>query len=253
MIWVTGDCHGDWKRFSRDVFFEQDTMTKEDYVIVCGDFGIWHDNTTEWRALNELNERPFTTLFVDGNHENFDRLYSDEFPIAKFHGGWVHKVRDSVLHLKRGNVYELCGKKIFAFGGARSHDIRDGIVEPTDYGSDDDMYDAIKKYRSMGFQFRVNHSSWWSQEMPNEEEMEYGLKTLADNDYKVDYIITHCCPQEIASIFSFGEFEPDKLTTYFNKVSRVTDFRKWFFGHYHDNRMILDKYIMLYDQIIRIV
>ena len=42
MIYITGDTHGDFRRFSTDIFPEQKEMTKDDFVIICGDFGgIW--------------------------------------------------------------------------------------------------------------------------------------------------------------------------------------------------------------------
>ena len=42
MIYITGDTHGDFRRFDGVCFPEQKQMTKDDYVIVCGDFGgIW--------------------------------------------------------------------------------------------------------------------------------------------------------------------------------------------------------------------
>ena len=41
-------------------------------------------------------------------------------------------IRPSVLHLMRGQLYDICGKRIFTMGGASSHDIRDGILEPDD-------------------------------------------------------------------------------------------------------------------------
>ena len=40
MIYITGDTHGNFMRFSTDIFTEQKEMTKSDYIIVCGDFGI---------------------------------------------------------------------------------------------------------------------------------------------------------------------------------------------------------------------
>ena len=41
-IYITGDTHGDFRRFSADNFPEGKTLTKKDYVIICGDFGgIW--------------------------------------------------------------------------------------------------------------------------------------------------------------------------------------------------------------------
>ena len=39
MIYVTGDCHADFTRFNTKIFPEQYEMTKDDYVIICGDFG----------------------------------------------------------------------------------------------------------------------------------------------------------------------------------------------------------------------
>lgn len=84
MIYVAGDCHADWSKFSTNCFPEQKEMTRDDFVIVCGDFGIWHDDRTERYWLKWLEEKSFTILFVDGNHENFDRLYGDEFEVVDF-------------------------------------------------------------------------------------------------------------------------------------------------------------------------
>ena len=43
MIYITGDCHGNFERFNASIFPEQKGMTKEDYVIICGDFGgVWN-------------------------------------------------------------------------------------------------------------------------------------------------------------------------------------------------------------------
>ena len=67
MIWVTGDTHGDWvHRLNMDSFPEQKEMTKDDYVIVLGDFGIWKDTKEQRHNLNWLDGRNFTTLFIDG-------------------------------------------------------------------------------------------------------------------------------------------------------------------------------------------
>ena len=73
MIYITGDTHSDFTRFSTDKFPIQSEMTKNDYVIICGDFGgVWIylvENTYEKYWLDWLNEKNFTTLFIDGNHE----------------------------------------------------------------------------------------------------------------------------------------------------------------------------------------
>ena len=85
MIYITGDCHSNFERFNTGNFPEQKEMTKDDYVIICGDFGgVWNkdgESKMETSALDWLDGKAFTTLFVDGNHENFDRLYA--YPVEK--------------------------------------------------------------------------------------------------------------------------------------------------------------------------
>lgn len=42
MIFVTGDCPSEFQKFSTASFPEQKEMTKDDIVIICGDFGaVW--------------------------------------------------------------------------------------------------------------------------------------------------------------------------------------------------------------------
>lgn len=76
-IYITGDTHIpiDIRKLSMSNFSEQKKMTKNDYVIICGDFGgIWNKSNEELYWRKWLKEKNFTTLFVDGNHENFELL-----------------------------------------------------------------------------------------------------------------------------------------------------------------------------------
>lgn len=79
MIYITGDIHGSPERLGVHSFYEQKEMTRDDVVIICGDFGIvWEESgesASERYWLKWLEDKPFTTVFVCGNHENFDRLY----------------------------------------------------------------------------------------------------------------------------------------------------------------------------------
>lgn len=251
MVFITGDCHANYDKFDTKRFRAQLNMTKEDIVIVCGDFGLWHDDTRELRRLYDLSERPFTTVFVDGNHENFDRLYSNEFDVVDFHGGKAHQIKKSIYHLMRGHVFDFEGKKFFAFGGARSHDIQDGIIDRSDYPSDESFKRAIEVMQRSWKMFRINHVSWWKQEMPSEDEMKFGLETLSKCGNKVDYIISHCCPMFVSSAMGFKDSDP--LTEYFVKVAYETEFKRWYFGHYHRNDTYYSKYVCLYDRIERIL
>ena len=55
MIYITGDCHREYRRFNTQNFPEQKGMTKEDYVIVCGDFGgVWSFEKGETRYSLKL-------------------------------------------------------------------------------------------------------------------------------------------------------------------------------------------------------
>lgn len=254
MIFVTGDIHAKpFPRFNVDSFYEQrETKQDEDYVIICGDFGlVWEkeESDREKYLLDELEKRPFTTLFCDGNHENFDRL--EQYPVEEWHGGKVHKLRPHVIHLMRGQLYDICDKKFFVFGGARSHDIQDGVLEIDDPRLKAWRYDRFKM-------FRINHVSWWEQEMPSKEEMDEGRKTLTDAKYKVDFVISHEMPTECLSLYcamyrSGGFYKPDKLNRYLNGIRNKLKYEKWFCGHYHDDKQITPKDILLYEQIIRIV
>lgn len=244
MIYITGDTHSDFSRFTEENFPIQSEMTKDDYVIICGDFGgVWiseEESSREKNALDWLDNKSFTTLFVDGNHENYTRLYN--YPIEEWKGGKVHKIRDSVLHLMRGEIFDIDNKKIFAFGGARSHDIQDGILNL-------DEEEKIYEYRKRGAYFRIRDFSWWDLELPTNQEMENGIENLEKINYKVDYIISHCCPTSIQALIN-STYKRDILTDYLQQISEKCTFKRWYFGHYHDYKQINSQFTLLYEDIV---
>lgn len=249
MIFVTGDCHGEYRRFSTAIFTEQKEMTKADYLIICGDFGFWDDSGEQKHWRKWLENKPFTTLWVDGNHENYDLLKT--YPVEEWHGGKVQFISPSIIHLMRGQIYEIEKKSFFTFGGARSHDISGGILEP----DDPDFRRKKKTLDSGGEPYRINHVSWWREEMPCEEEFEEGQRNLARNHWKVDYVITHCCSSGVqSSLDSSGEvlYEADPLTDYFENVRHRCAFDRWVCGHYHINRAVDERTWVLYEQIVRL-
>lgn len=255
MVYITGDCHADFRKFSSRRFKAQKEMTREDFVVVCGDFGgIWKDDDRERYWLEWLSRKPFTLLFVDGNHENFDRLCGGEFEVVDFHGGKAHKIADNIYHLMRGYVFELCGKTFFAFGGAGSHDVDDGILDRADFGSEREFQKTYKNWSRAGKMFRINHQSWWAEELPTQKEMDRGRKNLEAHGNRVDFVISHCLPQTLVYIFfRFGN-KADVLTNYFNELMQNgLQIGAWHCGHYHVDRWLLNKFRVLYHDIIRIV
>ena len=244
MIYITGDTHSDFSRFTEENFPIQSEMTKNDYIIICGDFGgVWtfeEESSREKDTLDWLDNKNFTTLFVDGNHENYTRLYN--YPMKKWNGGKVHKIRDSVLHLMRGEIFDIDNKKIFAFGGAKSHDIQDGILNL-------DEEEKIYEYRKRGAYFRIRDFLWWDLELPTNQEMENGIENLEKINYKVDYIISHCCPTSIQALIN-STYKRDILTDYLQQISEKCTFKRWYFGHYHDYKQVNSQFTLLYENIV---
>lgn len=252
MIYITGDVHAGWiHRLNMNSFPEQKEMTKNDYVIILGDMGIWDNSKQENYNLDWLDSRNFTTLFVSGNHENYDIL--DSLPVEEWHGGKVNFLRPSVIHLMRGQIFIIEDKKFFTFGGASSHDISAGILEP-----DDPHFKTKKKQldKDPYALYRINHVSWWERELPNEEEMNEGKYNLEIHNNKVDYILTHSPYTSLLRQMDGGSglYNSDKLTDYLQWVKQNVDYKHWLFGHMHINKTFhWERSSCLYEQIIRIL
>ncbi len=232
MIYFTGDTHGDLARFSSKNFPIGKTLTKSDYVVILGDFGcIWSGDRKDDYNLRWLDEKPWTTLFIDGNHENFNLL--NQHPIEIWNNGKIHRINDNVIHLMRGQVFEIDGNTFMTMGGASSID---------------------KNYRKEGV-------SWWKEEMPNDEEKQELLTNLEKYDYKVDYVLTHTCPMDIFNFYA----DPGKLGLKFSHINHELElffnelvfkkklqFKRWLFGHMHKDKIMFTKYIGMYTSILSI-
>lgn len=258
--YVTGDIHGNPNRLSSNSFYEQKDFNgnkDENVVIICGDFGIvWsrEEDSSEKYWLDWLESKPFTTVFCCGNHENFDRLY--KYPIKEWNGGKVHEIRPHVLHLMRGEVFEIEGKKLFTFGGASSHDIQDGILDPANFKTKEEFKNTYKKWNKNLKMFRVKGISWWEQELPSEEEMQNGIDNLKKHGNKVDYIITHSPYTSLLKQMDGGSglYKSDILTDYFQTIKQTVDYKQWLFGHMHINQTYYwERATCIYEQIVRIL
>ena len=226
MIYITGDTHGDHVRFTENNMGDNE-WTSEDYLIVCGDFGyIFRNNESEKEFLNYLETKPYTICFCDGNHENFPAIYS--YPEEEWNGGRIHRIRKNIVHLMRGQVYEIENKTFFVFGGAYSID---------------------KAWRAEGV-------SWWPEEQPTKEEFSIGIRNLEKYNFNVDYIITHTAPQaiierlierqpwHIRASFKMNHQE-NKLMGDLGEILYKTNFHHWYFGHWHFDQTD-EKYTAVY-------
>jgi len=231
-IYITGDTHRDIdiKKISKKILPEQKTMDKTDYLIICGDFGgIWNginkDGIDKDRYFKQIYEaKNFTTLFIDGNHDNHNIL--DSLEVSEWHGGKVHIINQSLIHLMRGQVYEIYDKLFFTMGGGNSCD---------------------KKCRS-------ENISWWSQEMPNLKQYEEGIVNLQKHNNKVNYIVTHTTTTKLGENMSLKDMLDEKeLGEYIQTIENNVGFEHAYFGHFHVDKDVDDKHTALYQKVLKII
>lgn len=225
-VFITGDVHGDYDihKLNSTNFPKGCNLTKEDYVIITGDFGLlWSDRTdnTEKYWTDWYENKPWTTLFIDGNHENFNRI--NKLPEVDMFGFKVGKVSESIYHLKRGSLYTIEDKTFLIIGGAMS----------------------IDKAR------RIENVSWWSGELLSYEDEQRIFQTIDDNP-KVDYVLSHTCPYSVFESFIGDDFKANDPTMKVLEevLKRLQDFKHWYFGHFHFDKRLSERFTCLY-QIIR--
>lgn len=215
MICVMADTHGDYSRFSHKILKR---LKKNDYLIVCGDFGfVWDGSEKENAVLKKIGSRKFTTLFLTGSHDNYSLL--EKYPEESFLGGRARNICGNLYMLISGNIFGIDGKKIFVFGGGQSPDI----------------------------EARIENGTWWEQEMPSEQQMDEGRRRLAENRDSADYIFTHEPPASIAEFLN-EHSAVNRLNVYFDSLKGEIKYKMWFFGKLHKNKLVPPKYMAVFDE-----
>jgi len=251
-VFVTGDIHGakDIHKLNSKNFIEASFLTKDDFLIITGDFGLLWSNKPDREEiwwLNWLNLKPWTTLVIDGNHENHWRL--SQLPLIEKFGATVGVISDSVFHLKRGEIYNIANRTFFCMGGATSTDKLT----------------------------RWNGIDWWPEEVPSVKEMNYGIDNLEKVNYTVDFILAHTLPKGIIKrlmamyqipIEKFDDpvvYENtldevakhlydrynDPTSSFLQEVCNRTKFSKFFCGHFHED-LTIGNFCLLYQKILQI-
>ena len=216
MVYVTGDTHADFTRFDRLKLKRGDTL------IICGDFGfIWDGGEKEEKILKKIGNKKYTTLFIDGPHENFDLL--KKYEITELNGAKVRNIYNNLYYVMRGQVINIEGKKIFTFGGGESTEK----------------------------EMRISCNKWWKEELPSIDEMKSAVQVLNQHDREVDYIITHEPPTFIKSVLD-REVPLNSTNAFLNDVSKQVNFKEWIFGCFHLNRDITKRYRAVFNKIIKL-
>ena len=231
-FFITGDTHGRIERFSFENFPVGKSLNKNDIMFIAGDFGlIWRnkEDDEEKYWLNWLDKRPWTTLIILGNHENYNAIKNNYQEIEINIDGTpfkAYKVRNSVFIVKRGQYFKIGEKTFFCFGGARSIDKESRIV----------------------------NVSWWEDELPNFKECDDALNVLAAYNNKVDYIITHEVPFDIIKILYQNNCTKDYMSAFLSEIYNKVNYSQWYGGHHHKNLMNIGNtnINILYNNIIEI-
>ena len=221
MIYFTGDTHGEQSRIA---YLENESICGEnDFLIICGDWGyLFRNDDSEKVFLNQLEQKPYTICFVDGNHENFHAL--NEYPEEVWNGGKIHRIRKNIIHLMRGQVFAIEDKKIFTMGGA---------------------YSVDRYIRKLNY-------SYWEEEIPESGEYSEAIHNLDKHNRCVDYIVTHTAPREM--ILRMG-CRPDphdmELTGFLEYIMYEVQFRHWYCGHWHRDMDMNDKFTVLWYNVVK--
>lgn len=148
-------------------------------------------------------------------------------------GGRVQEISPHCIHLMRGEVYTIEGKKIFTMGGGLSVDQN----------------------------HRIPQISWWPQEYPSQAEKNNAIKNLEANNWEVDYVITHTCPLSAMPSLeplmppwspSFDDKKDDELSVWFDaEICPRLKYKRWYFGHFHVDHKF-DKYSALFNNVVEL-
>ncbi len=209
--------HGDLTRFKHKNIKK---LKKNDILIVCGDFGfLWDNSKKEKHILKKIGRKKFYTLFVEGCHENYDAL--SEYPESDFCGGKVNVISGKLMHLVRGNIFDLQGHSFFAFGGGQTKEI----------------------------DIRRESNTWYESELPETEEIHAAALLLKEHGNAADYIITHEPPASVKEFLGFEVNQISYMHTFFDAIKNDITFKMWYFGKAHKNKIIPPKYQCLFDDV----
>lgn len=238
MIYITGDTHGE-QDYGK-IFNHRKMFKEEDILIIAGDFGgIWDGSG---RIIRKYEMLKCKVAFVDGNHENFDRLA--EYPTEDMWGGKVQRISSNIVHLMRGEVYCIDGNKILTMGGASSIDKEDRLEE-----------DRKKNLKRKKYSNKRIVKTWWEQEVPNKEDIDKLYSSIEKVGYKVDYIITHAIDNRVVEYLELKDKEEEdkEFSKALEFMRHNVKYKKWYCGHYHkDVELVEEKVRVLFNDIIEI-
>lgn len=227
-VYITGDIHGSVDGlFFR--FLLRYNLRKSDTIIVLGDVGLNYcgDERDRKRKEELLRIFPCNFFFIHGNHEERPENIST-YCKRKFWKNWccVEPEYPRLHFAIDGNRYEVGGKSILVLGGA---------------------YSVDKPYR-------LKAGAKWFPDEQMAPEIRKKIKQESQKSPKIDIVLSHTCPLSWQPKDLFIDIDQsmvdNSMEKWLDEMENILEYDKWFFGHYHANRKMLDgKVVMLYNDV----
>ena len=247
-VYITGDTHGNAQEI-RNTIAQIPNPSKDDFIIIAGDAGFEYQQYNMGQAKREARKFPGTWIVLRGNHDSRywrEHTIVDEEKIYPVSPGWDFTQDGMYLYQKKypniwyvmdtGGIYNIKNYNILFIPGA---------------------YSVDKWYR-----LRTNRP-WNSQELLTAKEMQ-DLKELVinwiDNGFDIDFVVGHTFPLKMQRYYQdlfmqgLDQTSIDKSMEYWlngmaDIYEKVPSFKQYFGGHFHDDRVLNEKYTMLFHEV----
>lgn len=182
--------------------------------------------------LNQINNKPWITIVIMGNHENYDII--EQMPLINKFDGQVRQcvyngiTYDHIFIIDRITILNIEGQHILCIPKAESHDIQH-LLDP----NDKNYKAALQTCKQNHSRYRVIGKSWWPQEKMNVEE-NIDFMEQHENEH-FDFVLSHDAPGQINEWFpsGIGIYVSTEGERYLDMLRKTLDFDCWFHGHYH--------------------
>jgi 3-oxoacid CoA-transferase subunit A len=228
-IYLLGDMHGDWRKIT----YLCKNLTKNDIVIQLGDHGVNYYGTGQDDNLKKkIAKLDCTFIFLRGNHDRNHSQFKG-YSFTDFDKGgikgkfYINGKYPNQLFTPMYGMMEIKDNKMLFLCGS---------------------YSVDKWYRIH------NGWNWFEDEQLSENEKLEVLEILeSQNDF--DYVLSHTCPYKYRPthlfLDSIDQSTVDNSMEHFlQDVESQINYRKWFFGHFHNTEKCWDKGMMIYENLI---
>lgn len=239
-IYVTGDIHGSAIEI-RDRISQIHNPSKNDFIIIAGDAGFEYQDYIMGKAKREARKFPGTWIVLRGNHDS--RYWNHEND-----QGWEvihHQGCDYLRQNKYPNIWYLPDE---------------GCI----YRLEDYNILFIPGAYSVDKWYRLRSNYPWNpyEQLSAEEKSNLNLLTVEwlDTGFDIDFVVGHTFPLKMQPYYDdlfmegLNQATVDKsMESWLNDMANVYEnslnFKQYFGGHFHDDRVLNNKYTMLYHSI----